>query len=52
MLLHPDPLSSHNTSEAQEADDSISEVIDVLRGTTLSQGKSTGAAKEYEDTDE
>ena len=32
-------------------DDSISEVIDVLRGTVLSDGKSTELPKEYEDTD-
>ena len=46
-----DAVSSHNTSEAQEVDDSISEVIDVLRGTILSDGKSTELPKEYEDTD-
>ena len=46
-----DAVSSHNTSEAQEVDDSISEVIDVLRGTVLSDGKSTELPKEYEDTD-
>ncbi len=51
-LLLSDPFSSHNTSENPDADDSISEVIDVLRGTTLSDGRSTGGPRDYEDSDE
>ena len=50
-VLLSDAISSHNTSEAQDVDDSISEVIDVLRGTILPDGKSTEFPKEYEDTD-
>ena len=50
-VLLSDAVSPHNTSEAQEVDDSISEVIDVLRGTILPDGKSTEYPKEYEDTD-